>query len=318
MLDDLDAICVVCHRRLGPEPAILGERTYCEEHIEKLAQDRPSLWRATVGQMVVLPAMLVAVLILTQTAGLRVSDGMRAPVSILLAVLPGLSWLALVYQQERRAGGVTQFLPTVVILGALVASAIGLPFLEQVADIESWLPTSSLTARFVGSLLLVGPTHMFLIYAVVRYTVLRTPFFERRVDGILYTVATAVGYATMLNVQLVATHGGFAPASGIFRVIGDVVGHAGAAAVLGYFLGRHRFENLAPWYLPSGLVLAALIDGTFVYARAEINRTILGAARDAFSPWPGLALSFIIGALTFAAIYGLLRRTNTLTLARME
>jgi RsiW-degrading membrane proteinase PrsW (M82 family) len=235
-----------------------------------------------------------------------------------LAVLPGLSWLSMLYLQERLTGGVTQFLPTVVVLGALAASALGLPFLEQVADTSSWLPNGSLTVRFLGSLLLVGPTHMFLIYAVVRYTVLRTPAFERRVDGVFFTVSTAVGYASMLNVQLVVKYGGFDPASGIFRVIGDVVGHAGAAAVLGYFLGRHRFENFPPWHLPAGLMLGVLLDGTMVYSRAEINRTALGLTRDAFSPWPGLAFSFIFAGMCFVAIYGLLKRTNALTQAQIQ
>jgi RsiW-degrading membrane proteinase PrsW (M82 family) len=233
-------------------------------------------------------------------------------------VLPGLSWLGLVFVQERLIGGETQFLPTVVVLGALVASALGLPFLEQVADIRSWLPTSTLTVRFLGNLLLVGPLNMFLIYAVVRYTVLRTPVFERRADGILFAVATAVGYATMLNIQLVVRQGGFDPASGIYRVIGDVVGHAGAAAVLGFFMGRYRLESMPAWYLPSGLLIAALIDAVMVYSRVEINRTSVSLTRDAYSPWPGLVFSFLMAGLSFAATYGLLRRANTLTQNRLQ
>jgi RsiW-degrading membrane proteinase PrsW (M82 family) len=229
--------------------------------------------------------MLAAVLLATQTLGMSVGEGLRVPVSMALAVLPGLSWLGLLYVQERIRGHATEFLPTVVVLGALVASALGVPFLEQVADIGSWLPAGTPTIRFLGNLLLVAPTHMFLIYAVVRYTVLRTSAFEHRVDGILYTVAAAIGYATMLNIQMVISQGGFEPASGIFRVIGDVVGHAGAASVLGFFLGRYRHENMPFWYLPSGLLLAVLIDGTMIYSRVEINRTALSLTRDSYSPW---------------------------------
>lgn len=318
MLDELDPLCVVCHRQLGLNPATLGERTYCEDHIEKVAQDRPSLWRATTVQLVVQPIILLAVLIGSQTLGLRPTGNLRVPVSMALAVLPGVSWLVTLYLQELLTGEPTRFLATVVVSGALVASALGLPFLQKVADIQSWLPNGSLTVRFLGNILLVGPTHMFLVYGVVRYTVMRTTAFERRVDGIFFAVATAVGYATMLNVQLAVSSGGFDPASGIFRVIGDVVGHAGAAAVLGYFLGRHRLESLPFWTLPAGLMLAAVIDGILVYSRAEINRTSLGLTRDAFSPWPGLLFSFILAGISFAAIYGLLRRINALTQAQMQ
>lgn len=318
MLDELTPICVVCHRKLGANPPTLGERTFCEEHLHKVAEDRPSLWRATNTQLVLLPILLAIVLVVTQVLGVRPGDNLRLSVSLGLAVLPGLSWLALIFIQERLIGGETQFLPTVVLLGALVASAVGLPFLEQVADIRTWLPTSSLTIRFLGNVLLVGPLHMFLIYAVVRYTVLRTPVFERRVDGVLFAVATAVGYATMLNIQLVVREGGFDPASGIFRVIGDVVGHAGAAAVLGFFLGRYRLDSMPLWYLPSGLLIAGLIDAMMVYSRVEINRTSVSLTRDAYSPWPGLIFCFLIAGLSFAATYGLLRRANSLTRNRLQ
>jgi len=249
--------------------------------------------------------LLVAVLILTQVIGIPLSPSVTLPLSLVLAALPGAVWLGLLYLAERPAPDVVQFMPTVVLLGALVAAAIGVPFLQQVVELDSWAPTAPLTSRFLANVLLVGPTHMFLVYAVVRYTVLRTQIIERQVDGILYTLATAVGYATMLNILLAIQRNGFNPAIGFSRAISDLVGHAAAAVVLGFFLGRNRFENLPFWYLPSGLMLAALVDGIAVYSRSEISRTSLSITQDGFSPWPGLVFNFFLAALSFAIIYGL-------------
>ena len=317
MFDDYEYICTVCHQPLGLSPAEFGKRTYCEAHFELLVENRPGIWRAIVNQAVAMPLLLITILVLTQVLGWQPEGGTRLLASLVLAVLPGLLWLTAIVWQEWRSGGNVQYLLTVPTLGALLASAVATPFLLQVADIDLWLPASPLVTRFLGNVLLVGPTNIILIYVVVRYTVLQTTAFERRADGILYCVATAVGYATMLNIQFASAGNGFAISSGIFRVIANVMGHAGAAAVLGYFIGMQRFESLPIPFLPIGLVLAAFIDGLFVYSRTEINRISLSATQDAFSPWPGLAFSFLMAGLSFVAIYQLLVRANKTSKARM-
>lgn len=317
MFRDLEVVCVVCHRPLGPDPTRLTGRAFCDEHLERLAEDRAGLWRSMAQFMLALVAMIVVVTVLFGIIRLPLGDTARIIVSVALAILPGATWLALVYRLEKDVGDLIQFGPTVMVLGGLAAAALAQPFLHQVVRVDQWLPTTGLTVRFVSHLLLIGSTHMFLIYAVMRYTLVHTPVIERRVDAILYSLITAIGYATMLNIQLVANNGGLDPINGFIRMAGDVVGHGGAAILLGFFLGRHRFEDVPFWYVPSGLAGAIFIDGLILYSRAEISRTGLSLTKDGFSPWPGLAITIVIAGLVTAAVYGLMNRMNLLTRARL-
>ena len=107
-------------------------------------------------------------------------------------------------------------------------------------------------------------------------------------------------------------------ANGAFRVIGDIAGHGGAAAIMGYFLGIHRFESTSIIFLPAGIATSAFLDGLFLYARSEVNRIGLGATSDAFSPWPGFIASLFISSVLFFAVYGLLQRANAQTAIRMQ
>lgn len=317
MFRDLDIVCVVCHRSLGPDPARLMGRAFCDEHLERLTENRAGLWRSMVQFGLALLLMIVLVTVLFGVIGLPLSSDARTGLSFFLAVLPGLTWLVLVYRLEKDPGDLIQFAPTVIVLGGLAAAAIAQPFLHQLIRIDEWLPTTGATARFVSHILLIGSTHMFLIYAIMRYTVMRTPVIERRVDAILYTLITSIGYASMLNIQLVVARGGLDPTNGFLRMAGDVIGHGGAAILLGFFLGRHRFEDVPFWYVPSGLAGAMFMDGLILYSRAEINRTGLSLTQDGFSPWPGLAITLVIVGLVTAAIYGLTNRMNLLTRARL-
>jgi RsiW-degrading membrane proteinase PrsW (M82 family) len=205
-------------------------------------------------------------------------------------VFPALAWLFFVYWQEARTGS------------ALSA---------QLFALREWLPTARTSTRLLENVLLVGFTHIALIYAVVRYTVWRTPAFARRTDGPLYTVGAGLGYATMLNLIFLLEGGGLDPVNGAFRFIDQTAAHLSASVVLGFYLGRNRFADLPAWYLPSGVGLAALVDGFMLYASAELNNTRLGLTRDAFSPWPGAIFSMLAGLIAFSAIYGIQRRINS-------
>jgi hypothetical protein len=82
-------------------------------------------------------------------------------------------------------------------------------------------------------------------------------------------------------------------------------------------LGRNRFEDLPIVYLTSGLGIAALLNGVLLYAGTELNNIRLGIDQDGFSPWPGFVFSMAVLIATYAAVYGLTRRHNALTRARL-
>ena len=238
---------------------------------------------------------------------------------VTVAILPALFWLTVLFRAARRGGGqISPLLPTMFILGALVAAALMRPLLYDLLNIPDWLSRTSQTNRFLAHILLYGFSNVFVIYMLVRYIVWRTPSFERRIDGVLYSVAVAWGYASMFGVLFVVNQGGVTLFNGGLRLLAQLAASVATAFVVGYFLGRNRFEDMPLYYLTGGVVLAAALNGLMLYAGTELNGVRLSVSNDAYSPWPGLGFSFALLVLTYSAILGLLRRHNGLTKARLE
>jgi RsiW-degrading membrane proteinase PrsW (M82 family) len=112
-----------------------------------------------------------------------------------------------------------------------------------------------------------------------------------------------LGYATFLNVQYVIANGGVDLAIGAVRIAVVALAEASFAGVTGYFLGRAKFENRGPFWLPVGLFLAAVLNGVVNTLLSEITRSGLRP-----TPLNGLILAALVAAVTFIILFGVLRR----------
>ena len=78
--------------------------------------------------------------------------------------------------------------------------------------------------EILGSILIVGFTQEFLVYAAVRFSIYYSSEFDQRVDGVIYGTAAGIGYAAYLNIATVAASGGISGAelsAGAIRTVGD-------------------------------------------------------------------------------------------------
>ena len=157
--------------------------------------------------------------------------------------------------------------------------------------------------RLLAGICIIGITQEFLKYAAVRYSVFRSAEFDERIDGIIYGAAAGLGYATFLNVEYVLANGGVDLAIGAVRIAVVALAQASFAGVTGYFLGRAKFENRGPFWLPVGLLLAAVLNGVVTTLLSEINRSGLRP-----TPLNGLILAALVAAATFIILFGVLRR----------
>ena len=101
----------------------------------------------------------------------------------------------------------------------------------------------------------------------------------------------------------------------VIRVAVTALAQASFAGLSGYFLGRARFEDEPIWWLPTGVTLAAVLNGVFTTLHGELTTPALNLAGGGFNPWPGLALAAVFAGGTFGLLYYLMRRANRLTLA---
>ncbi len=297
---------------------LFGNRPYCDRHLVQFTEDVVPLWRAstfTIGLMVILSIGLVIINQIIQT---ELQGFPRLFISISVAILPALVWLSVLYRTASRLEfEFSPMLPTVFVLAALAAAAIIRPFVYDFIDVNTWFWRTNAVNRLLGNMLISGSINAFVIYVIVRYTVWRTMAFVRRVDGILYTMAASWGYATMFGLLFVLDEGGVSLVNGNFRILAETCAYVISGIIIGYFLGRNRFEEMPVYFLGGGVALAAGANGFLLFASKELNNVSLSLTDDGFSPWPGLVLSIVALIGIFSAIYGLLQRQNKLTRARL-
>src|SRR5207253_8488380 len=118
-------------------------------------------------------------------------------------------------------------------------------------------------------------------------------------------------YATMLNLRYELDNNGVDLAVGAIQAVVTALAHGSFSGVVGYFLGRAKFERMEPFWLPLGLCLAALRNGVTSYALREVPML----SRFEYTPWYGLVLAALVAGGTFAVLFLTIRRLNAATLA---
>lgn len=307
-------VCCVCHKPVADDAPRLGRRAYCAEHYAKVSRDRKSVWRSA-GLTILAVVVFAAVVALLAGVLHPIFKGPALVLAgVVLALVPAALWLVFFYLQDLLEPEPKVYVIGVFVLGALLASAVGIPVVRDLFHIQTWIGTN-LLVTLLGSILVIGFVQEFLKYAAVRYTVYLLPEFDERMDGILYGTAAGLGFATMLNINYVIDSGGVDLGMGIIRIVVTALAQASFSGVTGYFLARAKFEDEPVWWLPLGVTIAAVLNGLFTVVRGGLTRSgSLIAARTA-SPWLGLLLATLVAVVTLGVLLYLIRRANRLTLA---
>jgi protease PrsW len=150
-----------------------------------------------------------------------------------LAVSPSLALLAYFYLKDRYHTepihwvlklfiyGVLLVFPTMVLQRALVLGIGDNPF--------------------IFSFLISGGLEEFLKWFIVYYIIYKHTVFDEPYDGIVYCVAVSLGYASLENV-IYAVYNSFSLSAFWYRAFIPVSGHALFGVVMGYYMGRAKFQ----------------------------------------------------------------------------
>ena len=175
-------------------------------------------------------------------------------------------------------------------------------FAGALATIPSALLESPLRVAFepkplpIGDLFLaflwVGIVEEFFKYLAVRLIVYRSREFNEVMDGMVYMISAALGFAAAENAGYILGFGYFV---GALRAILSYLGHVSFSAILGYYLGRAKLERQRNW-LWIGFIWAIslhwLYDAFFVVGTVKSSGgfLLLGLAVWFF----GLIVTFIL------------------------
>jgi RsiW-degrading membrane proteinase PrsW (M82 family) len=179
---------------------------------------------------------------------------------LVLGFVPAIAWLGYFYSRDRYSPEPRGCILRIFLLG--MASTIPIALLEALIGVV--VPSDFLLAVVVAPI--VEECGKFL---VVYLFVFRRPVFDEPVDGIVYAVTAALGFAALENFVYV-----FAAYSetlalplglSIIRALFSVPGHALMSAMWGYALGQSLVTShpVAQRLVFEGLGLAILLHAAF-------------------------------------------------------
>jgi len=179
---------------------------------------------------------------------------------VLLAILPGLILSFLIIKADRYEQEPKWIMAAAFVLGALITYPTMLA--EGLAAKLAWEHSGNVFLVFLFALLFVG-----LIEEFFKSICLIFPYFQKSfnepLDGIVYAVLVAMGFATLENV-IYADRFGIPTVA--LRAFTAVPAHGAFAVIFGYYLGLSKLDqdNLEKWKkIGFGLGLATLLHGLY-------------------------------------------------------
>lgn len=201
-------------------------------------------------------------------------------VIILLSLIPAILWIYYFYRQDKYEKEPLKLLLITFFLGCLSvipALIIELAFQEQ---INYYLPFGPL--RICIGMLMVGFTEELCKLSAVKSYAYKNEEFNEPVDGIVYSVTAALGFAFVENIAYMvsaAKLGGLMGAYtlGAMRAIFSMFGHATFAVIVGSYLGRARFDkDNEGMLITKGIFLASIVHAFYNYT-VSINKEGISA-----------------------------------------
>lgn len=177
---------------------------------------------------------------------------------LLLALAPGLVIAFYIYVRDRYEREPFKAVALTFVIG--IIAAVGAAIVESAFPYSE--KSATLLATAANATLVVAPVEEIAKFLVVWLFVYRSPEFNEPFDGIVYCVMASMGFATIENIAYVFDGGMHV---GIERAFFSVPGHAAYAVIMGYYMGRAKFDTAgrSRILLATGLVLAIVTHGLF-------------------------------------------------------
>jgi len=143
------------------------------------------------------------------------------------------------------------------VLSVIPVILLALPF-------TFFVPRSSsvtVTALYLAFLTAAIPEELLKLLVVTRFCA-RRPSFDEPMDGIVYGVTAALGFAALENILYVWDSGW---TTALLRAFTSIPIHAATGAMIGYAVARARFGPAKRFTVWKGFLAAVLVHGLYDY-----------------------------------------------------
>lgn len=178
---------------------------------------------------------------------------------LLLAVAPGLAIVLFIHLKDKHEPEPLMLLLLGVVCGVVsffVSLEIG-KLLHAYANIDS----TDIIDQFIRAFIFVGLLEESAKFLFLRGILYR--YFDEPLDGIVYAVMVAMGFATAENIVYVIQGGG---GTAIVRMFTAVPAHGVFAVIMGFFLGEAKaFPTSSGLYHILAIAFATFAHGFYDY-----------------------------------------------------
>lgn len=208
--------------------------------------------------------------------------------TLTLAVLPSLVWLFF-YLKEDSHPEPRYWILIIFLIGIALAPLV--IFLEMF--LNKW--GSSVLIFIIAPLV-----EEVAKYGVVHLALNRNPVLDEPVDGMIYVIAAALGFAAIENVFAIFSFipvGSFGYLSATFnfmsmRFISAVALHGLASGIAGYYFSKFYFFERKPILIFKGLFLAIALHGTYNFLIIKSGET-----------FPLVLIGVVLGSAAVLVLY---------------
>ena len=181
------------------------------------------------------------------------------PFLILLAILPGLLLCYLIYRLDKYEK------EPLLVLGVCFALGMFITFpalkLETLATDYGLDESKNIGFLLLSSFVVVAFSEELVKFAVLILYPYQKKVFNEPLDGIVYSIIIAMGFATVENIIYANL---FGMPTTLLRSFTAVPAHAVFAVIMGYYVGLAKFDESRQYKLIAiGFFAAVVIHGTY-------------------------------------------------------
>jgi protease PrsW len=172
------------------------------------------------------------------------------------SILVALFWLSRFRKMDKYEKEPDRIIFVVFLAGAL--ATVPSMILEGLFHPETG-HRPPLVSAILLSYLWVAVVEETMKFLAVRFTACRSRQFNEVMDGMIYMISSAVGFAAAENIGYMLR---FGLPTGLVRAILSYLGHISFSALLGYYMAKARIERKRNW-LWVGILLSILFHWLF-------------------------------------------------------
>lgn len=193
---------------------------------------------------------------------------------LITAVTPGIGLSLLIYFYDRHDREPVKMLLKVFIMGCFSV----IPTLIVETILSSFNIFTGILGAAYTAFIVAGLTEEYFKRRVVLKTVFLNPVFNEKLDGIVYCILSALGFATIENIMYVVFRFSDVETIGLFRAVLSVPAHMLFATTMGYYISLSKFSKTneeSDRYLRKSLTMPIVLHGIYDFILLSGNDILM-------------------------------------------